>query len=296
MRLHHVFVPSNTLIVGAVIGLSVASVPAARGQAIVTYGVSVGRAAGAGAAAGTGAAGVFDKLNKTTANAANHEASAKPGVKANPEIVPKPASPNAITIGGNKSADAAEKPGILRTASGISIAGLAGPKAADAGYRNEPGEVGDNHNSTSLEQPADSFSEPAGFRQPEVPLPDPAPVASAAPRPSQAPTAVAATAPAVRHEFEASRANPRSASEGAPARVIADGITPKTASTVGQGTITPGTPIQDLIKLLGQPLMRLSGIEGTEYDERYVFLTASGSKLTILAKGGLVLTVIVDER
>jgi hypothetical protein len=296
MRLHHVFVPSNTLIVGAVIGLSVASVPAARGQAIVTYGVSVGRAAGAGAAAGTGAAGVFDKLNKTTSDASKHEAKGKLGVTANSELAPNASTANAIAVGGNSSARVTGDSATVRTASGISIAGLARPKAADTVSRNEPGEVGDNHNSTSLEQPADSFSEPAGFRQPEVPLPDPAPVASAAPRPSQAPTAVAATAPAVRHEIEASRANPRSASEGAPARVIADGITPKTASTGGQGTITPGTPIQDLIKLLGQPLMRLSGIEGTEYDERYVFLTASGSKLTILAKGGLVLTVIVDQR
>ena len=257
-----------------VAGISAAYPPAAHGQAIVTYGVSVGRAAGAGAAAGTGAAGILDKLGRTTADAASHEAKGKPGVKANPEPVRKPASPNAITIGGNKSAGAVEETGTMRTASGISIAGLAGSTRGSAESENAAAEAGEVPASAAPSDPASPLGEPEGFRLPEVPLPEPAPIAAAAQRRAATP---------------------------APAPAIAQGIAPKPAvsptvrtSDADSSTITAGMPIEEVIKLLGQPLMRLSGVEGSEYDERYVFLAASGSKLTILARDGLVVAVSAD--
>lgn len=299
------FPPRKTLLAAAVIAVSAAGFPTARGQAIVTYGAGLGRAAGAGAAAGTGAAGIFDKLNKTTANAAGHEAKGKPGVKHAPPLAPKPASPNAIAIGGPKPGNAAGDSSTARTTSGISIAGLTKPKPANDGNGSATGEAAVGHESASLAQPAHPLTEPDGFGPPEASLPDPAPPASVIHRRGTGARPTPETAQAGHHEVDAPAADtapakttgPHSAPSTIPAPVLADGITSKAAAlrpSAGPVTIAVGTPIQEVIKLLGQPLMRLSGIAGTDYDEHYVFLTLSGAKLTVLAHDGLVLRVISD--
>ena len=296
----HLCFERKTLIVGAVIGISAACFPTARGQAVVSYGVSAGRAAGAGAAAGTGAAGIFDKLNRTTADAATHEAKAKPAVKTNPALVPRASSPNAITVGGSKTADAPGESGVVRTASGISIAGLTTLKPGNGSSRHETAEAGDIPDSASAAQPANPFAEPDGFRLPEVPLPDPAPIALAPQSPEDIPAGVSKMSRGGQDEVETHAAAPRTplpSPAKTPALVVAQGITSKAgapATSATPPTISAGTAIQDVIKLLGQPLMRLSGVEGADYDERFVFLTAGGMKLTILAHDGLVVKVIAE--
>jgi hypothetical protein len=145
------------------------------------------------------------------------------------------------------------------------------------------------------------LSEPEGFRLPEAPLPEPAPDSAASPHRSEAAATVSEAPPNVRDGRKTLDANPAkqaSSPPKTPALVIAEGITSKGAPATSAGaapfTITAGTPIQDVIKLLGQPLMRLSGVAGADYDERYVFVTANGPKLTILTKDGLVLRVTAD--
>ena len=293
--------PRNALIAAAITGGLLANSGLARGQAIVTYGVNAGRAAGAGAAAGTGAAGIFDKLNKTTSKAARHEAKGKQHPKPSPESARKPASPNAITIGGASSASGFGESGTVRTSGGISIAGLAAPKPANAEGINTSAEISNAPDSAGSVQAANPRSEPEGFRLPEVTLPDPAPsVAVQTYRREAAATLSGAPTHTQNSPVTpgAGPAKPVRPMPKTPALVIAEGIAPKDASTPGAPatplTIQAGMPIQDVIELLGQPLMRLSGVEGAGYDERYVFLTANGPKLTVFTKDGLVLKVTAE--
>ena len=72
---------------------------------------------------------------------------------------------------------------------------------------------------------------------------------------------------------------------------------PKSEGNGGVATvdIPAGTPVEELMKRFGEPLMALTGISGEDYTEKYVFRTPDGARLTVLSIDGKVSTVIVES-
>jgi len=59
--------------------------------------------------------------------------------------------------------------------------------------------------------------------------------------------------------------------------------------------IPAGTPIADLVKRFGDPVLALTGISGEDYTEKYVFRTPEGARVTVLSVEGRVTSFVVDS-
>ncbi len=300
----------------APLGLALPS--AAWGQAIIGYGINVGRAAAAGAGAGAGLGGVLSKVNQPISKAAQEGASAsQTGRPAGPEF-DNDKVPASVTVSkGNKKA-AVGADGKLKLKGGATIAGLSrSPRVARS-----------SELSPEVSEAASSSEPTASYDPAPTPAVGPSPAAASAPAPGPSPAPATATAQVSEGEpaspkpaekdlaatsepaAEGSSATSATAQQArtAPAgnRGVLSPVTAASSDPVENGSgeeiadveetivVAPGDKVADLIARLGKPTMVLKGIGGNGYDEKYVFRTPDGGKITVLALHGTV-TAVIDS-
>ena len=102
------------------------------GQAMVGYGIMVGRAGAAGVATGAGAAGIFSKLGSTTKQAADQSPS---GVARGrqPEFGEDDLKPTVIKLNTGSKSGATATSGKRKMSSGVTISGIPASRGRSAG-------------------------------------------------------------------------------------------------------------------------------------------------------------------
>jgi hypothetical protein len=247
------------------------------GQAMIGYGIGVGRAGAAGAATGAGAAGIFSGVKGTIDQpkadpAAARQATVEEIEKAKKEEAETNASAKAEQKNSEqKDQDAPAAPatwdaGTLKTSNGFVISGLQ-RRPTRSGYPpSAPGPVVKVDRST----PSASMD------------------AAAATEGSQ-----------TSDDEEAQRTSPSGVFEpivmsfGTAGQVSAGGGSSRPAPQALE--IPAGTLIADLVKRFGEPILALTGISGEDYTEKYVFRTPEGARLTVLSVEGRVTSFVVDN-
>ncbi len=255
------------------------------GQAMIEYGVGIGRAGTAGAATGAGAAGIFSGLKGSVDQAAKKPGAAQPrqataeelekAKKAEKESKSEKA---AETKPGEEKEEKAAAPvswdaGTLTTSSGFVISGLQ-RRPTRAAYG--PSSSGPVVQVASAETPQASSSDPA------------APIAADSVAPAQSGSGAG-------HASSSSGVFQPIVTQFGDARVEAPqpGAAPKDAKSAAVD-IPIGTPVDELLKRFGQPLLALTGISGESYTEKYVFKMPDGARVTVLSVDGKVTTVAVE--
>ncbi len=248
------------------------------GQAMIEYGIGIGRAGTAGAATGAGAAGIFSglkgSLEQKPATAQPRQTTPEELEKARKTETDSKAAADAKTEEKKeeKSASASWDSGTLTTSSGFVISGLqrrptraaygpssTGPVVEVASTQTTPGSEGPGSSAASSDHaaPAQAASSTGGASTSGVFQPIVTQFGDA--------------------RVEASR--------------------PRVISGNGEGAaidIPAGTPVDDLVKRFGEPLLALTGISGEDYTEKYVFKTPDGARLTVLSVDGKVATVLME--
>ena len=288
------------------------------GQAMIGYGINVARAGAAGVASGAGAAGIFSKLGSTTENAAKPmSGGARPPQPAFPDDDLKP---TVIKLNTGAKPGISATSGTHKTSSGFTISGIPSSTGSSAG----------NETATVREvAPSDSASESAIYDT----GPDYAPAAPGSYQPvSGAGSAghaaaavqpeVAANEPAAETvENESTPETPSTASAESSSSPSAQlgrssvvtsptspiGIAPEAASTAAASPaneqassaeleISVGDEVDQIIARFGEPMMALKGITGKDYIEKYLFRTADGLRITVLAVNGTVTAVLAGAK
>ena len=300
----------SLLSLGLGAALALGSAPFAAGQAIVGYGINVGRAGAAGAAAGTagaGAAGIFKNLQKTL----NAEPEKKPSqgstARRKPEFDKTDLKKPQDVPTNTRAKSASRSSGQVKTKSGIKISGITVSRSAprrwavpepafhdEATTPPDPSASQPNPSLSSASQPAPS-APPATDANPEATtLSEPLAASPEGGEAADSPQAQPAGSPGVL-DARVATAYPNSPQAGAQvdAGDEPSGTTmPATDSTVG---IFEGTPIDRVIERFGKPLLRMAGIPSNGYSEKYIFRTADGSRFTVLVQDGKVVRVLFDR-
>ena len=251
------------------------------GQAMIGYGIGVGRAGAAGAATGAGAAGIFSGVKGTLDQpdpkqdpAAARQATADEIEKAEIEKAKKKeeeTSESAKSGQKDQQAPAAATwdSGTLTTSNGFVISGLQ-RRPTRSGYPpTAPGPVVKIEGSTP---PASGD-------------------AAAAEEGSEAAQAGEARRTGPSGVFEPIVMSFGTARQDSPQGASANGSTSAPLSL----EIAAGTPIADLVMRFGEPVLALTGISGEDYTEKYVFRTPEGVRLTVLSVAGRVTSFAVDN-
>ena len=267
----------------ACVGLAL---PAATyGQAIIGYGINVGRAGAAGVGAGAGLAGVLGKVNQPIKKAGQEGASrSQTGKKAGPQFdndkVPK----------GNGQAKVGAD-GKLKLKGGATIAGLRpSPRIARSW------QLSTETHAVASSEVAESYSPaptpapgPSSSASPEKTTPELSEVESASPNPTD--NDLAGTTAQVPAESSDSSATAEQAlttpasNRGvlSPIIVSASDSAENSSGREGAGeegtiVIAVGDKVADIIARLGKPTMVLKGIGGNGYNEKYTFRALPGFK------------------
>jgi hypothetical protein len=252
------------------------------GQAMIEYGIGIGRAGTAGAATGAGAAGIFSglkgSLDQKPATAKLHQATAEEMERAKKaEKDSKSEEASEAKAGDEKTekkSAASWDSGTLTTSSGFVISGLQ-RRPTRAAY-------GPSSSGPVVEVPAAQAT--------------PAASGDLAPASASGSSAPVHTASATSTDVSNSGVFHPIVTQFGDARVEASGpgVTPGNGK-VAMVDIPAGTPVDELMKRFGEPLMALTGISGENYTEKYVFRTPDGARLTVLSIDGKVSTVIMDS-
>jgi len=262
----------------------------ARGQAIIEYGINVGRAGAAGTAAGAtgaGIAGIFNKLNSRLDEQPKTQSGAR---TAQPEFDSEELersrtqryAPSFSTSGTT-----------VETSSGVRISGHPStpPPVMPARYQ-----------ARSLDyEPSASAASPASSAGDSIAA-QPEPSAAAAEGATQPAAEAAAPLPAVEtQETGQQAAQPVSVLD---ARTVAPGqTTPAEINPSLQrvlkidseiADIPEGTSIEDVIARFGKPIFKMAGLPGQNYSEKYIFRTADGRRFTVFTRDGLVAHTLVE--
>jgi hypothetical protein len=248
------------------------------GQAMIGYGVGVGRAGAAGAATGAGAASIFsgvkgelDQRDSKPDPAAARQATAEEIEKAKKEEKKEETSESSKSEQKDRQAPAAATwdSGTLTTSNGFVISGLQ-RRPTRSGYPpTAPGPV------VKIDRPAPPVSSDA----------------AAAEDGSEGSQGGEARRTGPSGVFEPIVMSFGTAKQDSPQEASANGSSPAPLSL----EIPAGTPIADLVKRFGEPVLALTGISGEDYTEKYVFRTPEGARLTVLSVEGRVTSFVVDN-
>ncbi len=270
----------------------------AYGQAMIGYGINVGRAGAAGTAAGAtgaGIAGIFGNLNNRLKEQPKNQSGARTGqpefdsedLEASRRERRRPSfsttgttttTSSGVRISGHSSTPPPVTPARYRARSfdyqaAVSAAPPPAP-AADTSVTEQPEPAPELAEGEGLQNAeaaeAEAADTPDSQELPEVVETQPLSVKQArAHRPAQAGTAKTTIEldPALRKLLEID-------SE------IAD--------------IPEGTPIGDLIARFGRPLFKMAGLPGQGYSEKYIFRTEDGRRFTVFVRGGTVASILVE--
>ena len=272
------------------------------GQAIVGYGINVGRAGAAGAgagAAGAGAAGIFKKLGNRM-EADSKSSGHRTARTAQPEFDPEDLEAKKP----EREEPAFDNSGTMKTKSGVKISGLSARRASPTRVR-------------YAARPYD-YAPSAGSAETTTA----APSAAAAPQPATG----AVSAQDAEADDSAAPEATATESAGSPSTESAD-VSPQeqptsTASVLNarrdraapKGTdavLTPeaqkflevdseiadiaiGTPIEDLISRFGKPLFKMVGLGAQGYNEKYIFRAPDGRRFTVFAQDGAVADITIE--
>ena len=262
------------------------------GQAMIGYGINVGRAGAAGAgagAAGAGAAGIFRKLGDRMAGEDSNASGNRTARTAQPEFDPKDLENRKA----ERESPAYSTSGTVKTESGVRISGLSTRRASPTRVR-------------YAARPYDYA--PAG----PGPTPTSAPSAGVAPQPAPATAgtqnaAAPPAAPAATSQAEVSTP-PQVQSEGPSVLNARQGGSTPTATDAALtpdvqrflevdsqiADIAMGTPIEDLIARFGKPLFKMVGLGGQGYTEKYIFRAPDGRRFTVFAQDGAVADITIE--
>ena len=274
--------------------------PATYGQAVIGYGINVGRAGAAGVGAGAGLAGVFSKVNQPLKKAGQEGASrSQTGKQAGPQFdndkVPK----------GNGQAKVGAD-GKLKLKGGATIAGLrSSPRVARSSQLStEARAVASSEAAKSYSPAATPAPGPSPSAAPATITPELSEVESASPNPTA--DDLAATDTQVAAESSDSPATAEkdvttpASNRGVLSPIVGStdpaesGTGEELAGKEGTIVIAVGDKVADIIARLGKPTMVLKGIGGNGYNEKYTFRKPDGSKFTVLALHGTV-TAVMDN-
>jgi len=251
------------------------------GQAMIGYGIGVGRAGAAGAAAGTGAAGIFSGVKGTLDQPKPDPAAARQATAEEIEKAKKEEEETASAKAEQKDSEqrGQEAPaaaatwdaGTLTTSNGFVISGLR-RRPTRSGYPpSAPGPV----------VKVDRSTPPASMD------------AAAATEGSQTSDDGEA-----RHTSPSGVFEPIVMSFGTAGQESPRGISVDTDSSSPAPLsleIPAGAPIADIVKRFGEPILALTGISSEDYTEKYVFRTPEGARLTVLSVEGRVTSFVVDN-
>ena len=296
------------------------------GQAMIGYGINVGRAAAAGAgigAVGAGTAGIFQNLRKS----ANEASTGKSGARRTSRQPQPEFEDTDLRVGTAKPAYQSSQ--TVKTSTGIAISGLtpsgaaqfhatygepSGPKRA---WKRRLERKREEHRRAVLDAaraasngPAPGAGADATGSAPAAEMPDPA---GPAPVRETAAGGAAAGAETVAATPAAPSASTPGPSVTASSRVsIGEPLTAKFSRTP-EGEHTPrllgeddralvdeladieeGLSIEDLIERFGKPIVQMMGLVADGYSAKYVFRTASGRRFTVFAYEGKVMDVVAE--
>lgn len=291
------------------------------GQAMVGYGLIVGRAGAAGAgvgAVGAGAAGIFQNLRKS----ANEASTGKSGARRTSRQPQLEFEDTDLRVGTAKPAYQSSQ--TVKTSSGIAISGLTlsgaaqfhatygEPSRPKRAWKRRLERKREEHRRAVVDAARSASNGPApGAGE------DKTGSAPAAETPEPAGIAPAGGAAAGAETVAATPAAPSSSALGpsvtASSRVsIGEAMTAKSPRTP-EGKHTPrlldeddralvdeladieeGLSIEDLIERFGKPIVQMVGIVADGYSAKYVFRTASGRRFTVFAHEGKVMDVVAE--
>lgn len=296
------------------------------GQAMVGYGLIVGRAGAAGAgvgAVGAGAAGIFQNLRKS----ANEASTGKSGARRTSRQPQPEFEDTDLRVGTAKPAYQSSQ--TVKTSSGVAISGLTPSGAAQFhatyGEPSRPKRAWKRRLERKREEhrravvdaarsasngPAPGAGEDKTGSAPAAETPESAGIAPAGETAAGGAAAGAETVAATPAAPSSSALGP---SVTASSRVsIGEAMTAKSPTTP-EGKHTPrlfdeddralvdeladieeGLSIEDLIERFGEPIMRMVGFVADGYSAKYVFRTASGRRFTVFAHEGKVMDVVAE--
>ena len=284
-----------------IVPLGLALPISAYGQAIIGYGINVGRAGAAGVGAGAGLGGMFSKVNQPLKKAGQEGASrSQTGKQAGPQF-----DNDKVPKGNGQAAVGAD--GKLKLKGGATIAGLRpSPRIARSW------QLSTETHAVASSEVAESYSPaptpapgPSSSASPEKTTPESSEVESASPNPADndlAGTSGQVAAESSDSSATAEQAPTTSASNRGVLSPIVVGSADSAENSSGregagkEGTIViaVGDKVADLIARLGKPTMVLKGISGNGYNEKYTFRKPDGGKFTVLALHGTV-TAVIDN-
>ena len=283
----------------ACVGLAL---PAATyGQAIIGYGINVGRAGAAGVGAGAGLGGVFSNMKRPIEQAGQAgTGTSQTGKKAGPQF-----DNDKIPKGNGQAKVGAD--GKLKLKGGATIAGLSpSPRLARSSQLSTEARAAASNSAAAEYTPAPTPAPgPSPSAAPATITPELSEVESASPNPTD--NDLAGTSGQVPAESSDSSATAEQAlttpgsNRGVLRPIIVSASDSAENSSGGEGAgkegtivIAAGDKIADLIARLGKPTMVLKGISGNGYNEKYTFRKPDGSKFTVLALHGTV-TAVIDN-
>ncbi|MDA1314179.1 MAG: hypothetical protein O2968_12640 [Acidobacteria bacterium] len=288
----------HTALVLSFFAFTVWTADQAHGQAMIGYGINVGRAGAAGAAAGAtgaGMAGIFNNLNNRLSEEPNTQSGAR---SAQPEFDREELersrnqrrAPSFSTSGTT-----------IETSSGVRISGhpSSRPPVTPARYQArsfdyEPAPSVPAASPVSsvadpiAEQPEQSASTSQGEAQPatEAEEPTPLPTVEIQETPEQAAQPVSVMNARTGAAGQAGPANNTGGLDPALRRLL------EIDSEIAD--IPEGTSIEDVIARFGKPIFKMAGLPGEGYSEKYIFRMADGRRFTVFTQGGMVANIIVE--
>ena len=293
------------------------------GQAMIGYGINVARAGAAGVASGAGAAGIFSKLGSTAENAAKPmSGGARPPQPAFPDDDLKP---TVIKLNTGAKPGISATSGTRKTSSGFTISGIPSSTASSAG--NETATVREVAPSDSASQSANFDTGPdyapaapgsyqpvsgagsaghaAAAVQPEVAANEPAAETvenESTPETPSTASAESSSSPSAQLGRSSVVTSPTSPIGIAPEPASSAAASPASASPANDQAssseleISVGDEVDQIIARFGEPMMALKGITGKDYTEKYLFRTADGLRITVLAVNGTVTAVLAGAK
>ena len=301
----------SLLSLGLGTALALGYAPFAAGQAIIGYGINVGRAGAAGAAAGAagaGTAGIFKNLQGTLTREPEKKPSQGSTVQRKPEFDKADLERPKDAPTDTRAKPVFQSSGQVKTKSGIMISGMTASRPAPRRWAEpvpvvydgvptppDPSASQPNPSRPSASQPAlgapsatDADPEAAALSEPPAASP-----AGGHEEADSPPAQQAASHPGVL-DARMATVYPNSPQAGAQVSVENEpsGATmPATDSITG---IFEGTPIDRVIERFGKPLLRMAGIPSNGYSEKYIFRAPDGSRFTVLVQDGKVVRVLAD--
>ena len=285
------------------------------GQAMVGYGLIVGRAGAAGAgigAVGAGAAGIFQNLRKS----ANEASTGKSGARRTSRQPQPEFEDTDLRVGTAKPAYQSSQ--TVKTSSGVAISGLTPSGAAQfhatygepsrpkRAWKRRLERKREEHRRAVVDAARSASNGPApgaGADEtgsaPVAETPEPAGIAPAGKTVAATPAAPSASAPgpSVTASSGVSIGEPMTAKYS---RTPEGKHTPRLLDEDDRAfvdelaDIEEGLSIEDLIERFGKPIMRMVGFVADGYSAKYVFRTATGHRFTVFAHEGKVMDVVAE--